>query len=102
MKKQPNPNKITSLTSQLRTSQDNAMLRQAAERLGDVGAGNAEAQRALIQLLQNNQDEINRWSAIKSLGKISTGNSEVIQVLIEQLCIARIPSRRIKICVVKS
>ena len=95
MKKQPNPNNITSLISQLSTSQDNATLRQAAERLGDVGAGNAEAQRALVQLLQNNQDEINRWSAIKSLGKISTGNSEVIQVLIEQLCIARIPSRRL-------
>ncbi|MFN6517614.1 MAG: HEAT repeat domain-containing protein [Nostoc sp. CreGUA01] len=86
---------IDFLVQQLRTSQDNAVLKQTAKHLGFLGANNPDVIAALINIVRTTIDEPTRWTVIQSLGEIGTDNNDVIQTLIEQLNTARIPSRRI-------
>lgn len=89
------PENIPFLVQQLRTSEDNAILKQTAKLLGAIRAGNSDAINALIHLVCTTSDEPTRWVGIQSLAEIGTGNNDVIQTLIEQLSIVRVPTRRI-------
>lgn len=83
MNNQPEQNTITALY-QLQTSQNHAVLKQAAELLGRIGATNSEAISTLIHLVRTVPDEPTRWVGIQTLGKIGVGNNKVIQTLIER------------------
>ena len=95
MTKQQEQDNIDFLIQQLRTSQDNAVLKKSAERLGLLGAANADTINALIHLVRTTPDEPTRWVGIQSLGKIGIDNNDAIQTLIELLSTARIPTHRI-------
>jgi Protein of unknown function (DUF1822) len=58
---------VISLTKPDRTEETRT---QAAGVLGEIGAGNAHAVKALVELLQTAQDRETRWQAALSLGKI--------------------------------
>ncbi len=59
---------VISLTKPDRTEE---IRTQAAGVLGEIGAGNANAVNALVELLQTAQDRETRWQAALSLGKIA-------------------------------
>ncbi|MEH1937935.1 MAG: hypothetical protein V7L14_30355 [Nostoc sp.] len=61
MSNQQEQDNINFLIKQLYTSQDNSVLKQVAERLGFLGAGNADVINALIDLVCTTQDEPTRW-----------------------------------------
>ncbi|MEH2213867.1 HEAT repeat domain-containing protein [Nostoc sp.] len=95
MSNQQEQDNINFLIKQLHTSQDNSVLKQVAERLGFLGAANADVINALIDLVCTTQDEPTRWVGIQSLGKIGTDNNDVIQTLIKQLSTVQPPTRRV-------
>ena len=63
-------NAIAAAIRLLQTSSSEAIHRQAAGVLGEIGAGHPEAIAALVELLQQTEDEDTRWQAALSLGKL--------------------------------
>jgi hypothetical protein len=64
-------NAIAAAVRLLQTSASEAIRRQAAGVLGEIGAGHSEAIVALVELLQQAEDEDTRWQAALSLGKLN-------------------------------
>jgi HEAT repeat protein len=95
MNNQQKHENIKLMIQQLQTNQDKAVIKEAAKRLGEIGTDNLDAINALINLVKTTSDEPTRWIGIQSLGEMGANNNVVIQTLIEQLSIARIPTRRI-------
>lgn len=71
----------------------NKILRESAEKLGELTEPNTEAILALVCILKNHNDELVKWKAIRSLGNIAIDNYDAIEALIEVLIIGLIPSR---------
>lgn len=63
-------NAIAGAIRLLQTSASEAIRRQAAGVLGEIGAGHPEAIASLVHLLQATKDEETRWQAALSLGKL--------------------------------
>jgi HEAT repeat protein/CHAT domain-containing protein len=85
MSPKANDAEIKRLIQLLSSSHDKDTRRQAAESLGQIGAGNPEAIKALVQLLGSRQNEDTRRQAAESLGKIDPGNPEAIKALVQLL-----------------
>ncbi len=65
---------IKTLINQINTSPIEHKRKQAAFKLGKIGAGNKEAIAALINLIRTTDDEETRWTAAESLWMIDPGN----------------------------
>ncbi|BAZ08346.1 HEAT repeat-containing PBS lyase [Calothrix sp. NIES-4071] len=95
MNKQQEYENTQFFVQQLQANQDEAVIKIAVKKLGEMSCDNLEAIEALINLIQTTQDEPTRWIGIESLSKIGAKNNDVIHVLIGQICNGRIPTRRI-------
>jgi predicted NACHT family NTPase len=74
---------ITTLIEILHTTQDENVRLQAAESLGKIEPGNANAIATLTEIIHRNQNEDIYLKAAESLGKIAPGNSEALAALIK-------------------
>jgi len=68
---------ISALINQLSSEQNERKRRQAAKRLGEIGAGNSNAISALVDLLRHSQDDETLWTTVESLWQIDPGNPAV-------------------------
>jgi hypothetical protein len=68
---------ISALINQLSSEQNERKRRQAAKRLGEIGASNSNAINALSDLLRHSQDDETLWTAVESLWQIDPGNPAV-------------------------
>ena len=69
---------IAALVKLINTSKDESTRRQAADSLGKIGVGNADAIAALVKLINTSQDEDTRMLAADSLGKIGVGDQSMV------------------------
>jgi len=74
---------IATLTELIRTSEDEYIRYQAADRLGKIDQGNPDSIATLTQLIRTPEDESIRWNAAYSLGGIGKGNPDAIAALTE-------------------
>ncbi|MEB3279667.1 MAG: DUF1822 family protein [Lyngbya sp.] len=69
-----NQTEITRIIAQLSSEQDEHQRRRAAKRLGEIGLGDENAIRALVNLLQTTNDDETLWTAVESLWQIDPTN----------------------------
>ncbi|MEL6164679.1 MAG: DUF1822 family protein [Cyanobacteria bacterium J06628_3] len=69
-----NNNEIATLIKQLSVENDEHQRQSAANRLGEIAFGNADAIQALVNLLRSTSDDETLWSAVESLQKIDPSN----------------------------
>jgi hypothetical protein len=69
-----NQTEITRMIAQLSPEKDEHQRRRAAKRLGEIGLGDENAIRALVNLLQTTNDDETLWTAVESLWQIDPKN----------------------------
>jgi HEAT repeat protein len=74
---------ITEMIEIIEKCPEEYIRRQAAESLGKIGQGNADAIAGLLQVIDTTENEYTRWKAIESLGEIGQGNADAIAKLLQ-------------------
>ncbi|MDF0556499.1 HEAT repeat domain-containing protein [Kamptonema sp. UHCC 0994] len=83
MKEKEKPRAIATLVEIIRTSQNEYILMQAANSLGEIDKDNAVAIAALVEIIRTSQNEYILMQAAESLGKIGKDNTVAIAALVE-------------------
>jgi hypothetical protein len=73
---------VAAFVKKVHTTESQAVMRVAAEKLGELEPGNKSAIAALLLLMQKNQDEDRTYYLVRSLERIGIGNETVITELI--------------------